>query len=122
MRCKRAIFNAVVCLFGYISGVIVFWAIMQLLPYQWAKDVELNYIPPLMIDKDDDYSKVNEIERHVRILCWAFVTNKSDEMREKFGHIAVTWGQKCTTLLFISDGKRVENFLRKLDNQIFFLR
>lgn len=109
MRYKRAILNAFVCIAGYFCSKIFTWALLQLLPYQWANDgsVELDYIRPSIMDEVDDYSKIYDIERRVRILCWTFVVgkDKSDEMREKFEHIGVTWGQKCTTLLFISDGK-----------------
>lgn len=76
----------------------------------------------------DDYSGANALDRNVKILCWTFVgdKNKSEEMRAKFSHIGTTWGQKCTTLLFISEGK-VELIIQNIDHfvmahKLYFIR
>lgn len=58
------------------------------------------------MNKVDDYSAVYDVEQRVRILCWAFIGNgdRNDAMRQKFGHISVTWAQKCTKVVYITDG------------------
>lgn len=118
MRYKRAIITTLVCFAGYMCSGILICTLLDLFPYQWENNgsVELNYIHPLVMDNVDDYSTIYDIQHRVRILCWTFLEygDRPYEMRIKFGHISVTWGQKCTTIVYISDGNVKLFFSKKM--------
>lgn len=101
MRYKRVVLNTFLCICAYGCGKLFMWAMLRCLPYYWDGAVELDYIHPLVMDKVDDYSKAYDMEQSVRILCWTLIEK---ENRENYRHVAVTWGQKCSRMVYISDG------------------